>query len=337
MTPESAEYHRLMLMVGLRDRFDQEFDQALEQENPLSDLILNLTSCVSDLDKASSILHSYAVDNNFDEQKVFDLVTADIRNRYFSGQLSRMETAEIIHTLNAYLEKDCCEPWWMLFDITYALEDYRNDSISESAFISLFDMWFFRGEPTLNLPPQVISKIEKPHHSKAYWKNLVATLVTMFLGFTLIGLTIALTGARDIQDFTKQDQVIFSCFLISLLPTWGLSFFFANRCGKGLHERSEAELAMLAAHKNDGLSTLPYPCDQVLFETNGIRRAIIQSWHDHYYVSIERFFFKSQLWHPITFQSDLESLTDVADFLRSEGISPEKTLNDQNIDRRNYT
>ena len=79
MTPESAEYHRLMLMVGLRDRFDQEFDQALEQENPLSDLILNLSSCVSDFDEASSILHSYAVDNKFDEQKVFDLVDGNVK------------------------------------------------------------------------------------------------------------------------------------------------------------------------------------------------------------------------------------------------------------------
>lgn len=320
MTPESAEYHRLMLMVGLRDRFDQEFDHALEQENPLSDLILNLTSCASDLDKASSILHSYAVDNNFNEQEVYDLVIADIRNRYFSGQLSRMETAEIIHTLTAYLDKDCCEPWWLLFDIAYALEDYQNGSISESAFISLFDMWFFRGEPTLNLLPQVMSVTEKNHHSKAYWKNLVATLVAMFLGFALIGLTIALTGARDIQDFTKQDQVVFSCFLISSLLTWGLSFFFANRCGKRLHERSEAELAMLAAHKNDGLNTLPYPCDQVFFEADGIRRAIIQVWNGHYYVSIERFFFKSQVWHPIAFQSEFETMNAVESFLSEENF-----------------
>ena len=315
MTPEAAEYHRIMLLVGLRDRFDQEFDHALEQENPLSDLILNLTSCASDLDKASSILHSYAVDNNFKEQEVYDLVIADIRNRYFSGQLSRMETAEIIHTLTAYLDKDCCEPWWLLFDIAYALEDYQNGSFSESAFISLFDMWFFRGEPTLNLLPQVMSVTEKPHHSKAYWKNLVATLVTMFLGFAFIGLTIALTGARDTQDFTQQDHVIFSCFMISVLFTWGLSFFFANRCGKRLHERSEAELTMLATHKSDGLDTLPYPGTQVLFEAGGIRRAIIQFWNDHYYVSIDRFFFKSQVWHPIAFQSGLRTMDEVESFL----------------------
>jgi hypothetical protein len=104
-----------------------------------------------------------------------------------------------------------------------------------------------------------------------------------------------------------------------------------------LHDRSEAELAMLSAHKNDGLDTLPYPCIQVVFDTGGIWRGIIQFWNDRYHVTVDRFFFCAGAWHPVSFQSDLKSLTDVADFLRSEGISPEKSLNDQNIDRRNYT
>ena len=42
MTPEMVEYHRAMLLVGLGDRFYRAFDEALEQENPLSELILSL-------------------------------------------------------------------------------------------------------------------------------------------------------------------------------------------------------------------------------------------------------------------------------------------------------
>ena len=326
MTPEAAEYHRIMLLVGLRDRFDREFDHALEQETPLSGLILALTSCASDSEKASSVLHSYALANAFDPQKTYDLVLDDIRSRYFSGELSRMQTADIIRII-AYLDEHIHRlPWSLFTNLTYALEEYEDGYMSEEDFITLFDAWFFRGEPPYQIPPQVLAKTEKTRHSKPYWKNLIATLVTMFLGFASIGLTIALTGARDIREFTTQDNIVFCCFIISELLFWGLCFFFANRCGKRLHERSEAELAMLSAHKNDGLDTLPYPCIQVVFDTGGIWRGIIQSWNDRYYVTVDRFFFREEAWHPVAFQSDLESLTDVAAFLRSEGLSPEENL-----------
>ena len=35
MTVEMVAYYRTMLLVGIRDRFDVAFDQALETEEPL--------------------------------------------------------------------------------------------------------------------------------------------------------------------------------------------------------------------------------------------------------------------------------------------------------------
>ena len=45
MTLERAYYHKLMLEVGLTERFDQELDTMLEQEDPLSELTLALSTC----------------------------------------------------------------------------------------------------------------------------------------------------------------------------------------------------------------------------------------------------------------------------------------------------
>ena len=50
MTPETAEYYRAMLLVGIRDKFDAAFDDALETEDPLTDLVLSLCTCISDND-----------------------------------------------------------------------------------------------------------------------------------------------------------------------------------------------------------------------------------------------------------------------------------------------
>ena len=326
MTPEAAEYHRLMLIVGLSDRFDQEFDQALEEENPLSEPILALTSCISNVDKACSVLHNYALDNDFDEGKVCELILQDLHGRFFSGELSRMQTAEIIRTITACLNHWRDEPWGLFYSLTYALEEYEDDVIAEDEFNRIFDTWFFRGEPTQYLHPQILATKEKTHHSKAYWKNLAATIAMVFLSFATIGITVALTGARDIGEFTKQDRTGFCCFIVSELLTLGLCLFFANRCGKRLHDLSEAELSMLAAHKNDGLDLLPYPCTQVLFETGGVHRALIQSWNNRYCVSIDRFLFSTQLWVPTAFQSNLEAMNDVEDFLHDENFHLDSLL-----------
>ncbi len=42
MTPERAAYHYLMLSVGLREAFDADFDAAVENEEPLSELTVRL-------------------------------------------------------------------------------------------------------------------------------------------------------------------------------------------------------------------------------------------------------------------------------------------------------
>ena len=146
MTPERAEYHRIMLMVGLRDKFDQEFDWALENENPLSDIILSLTSCASDTEETIAVLHSFALDNEFDEEEVYNLVLDDIRSRYLDGILSRSQVTTTLYSIANYLDAFWNEPWDKLTHLSNALELYEDKLISENAFIECFDAWLLRNE-----------------------------------------------------------------------------------------------------------------------------------------------------------------------------------------------
>ena len=59
MTPERAAYHALMLSVGFRDAYEQEFDEALEVEDPISDLILALTSVTTDINATIAKLRHF--------------------------------------------------------------------------------------------------------------------------------------------------------------------------------------------------------------------------------------------------------------------------------------
>lgn len=99
MTPERAAYHLLMLQVGLREAFDQEFDEALEHEDPLSKLILDLTSHASDLNGCISVLQNFCCDHPPDIDEVYDLVWLDLCERFRSGSLTDAELANLAWTL----------------------------------------------------------------------------------------------------------------------------------------------------------------------------------------------------------------------------------------------
>ena len=147
VTPEIVEYHRAMLLVGLGDRFYRAFDEALEQENPLSDLFLSLCTCISDETEVLHILREYTLDHPFDEQTVCDLILDDIRSRYLAGALSRTEVVDLLYRIPRNLDKFYDEPWHSLTDLSYDLELLEENIITEEVFNQCFDSWLLRGKP----------------------------------------------------------------------------------------------------------------------------------------------------------------------------------------------
>lgn len=146
MTPEIAEYHRAMLMVGLQDRFYQDFDTALENEDPLSDLMLSLCTCVSDVNQVVSVLYEYTLDHKINEQQVYGLILDDIRSRYLNGELSRTQVVSTLYNIVQCLDKFWDEPWHQFSYLTYDLELWEDGLIAEEVFIKCFDAWLSRGE-----------------------------------------------------------------------------------------------------------------------------------------------------------------------------------------------
>ena len=147
MTPEMAEFHRAMLLVGLGDGFYRAFDEALEQENPLSDLILSLCTCISDESEVLHILREYTLDHPFDEKTVCDLILEDLRGRYLAGEMPRAQVVETLYRIVKALDKFWDEPWHSLTDMSYDLEIWEEGFICEAVFNQCFDSWFLHGKP----------------------------------------------------------------------------------------------------------------------------------------------------------------------------------------------
>ncbi len=117
LTPERARFHALLLEAGERTLLDRELADALEKENPLSDLALSLTLCRDD-GETLHVLHEYVLDHPANEVQVERLLLSEMRRRAASGE-------ESLTTLLRRLERQCSVPEELRLRIL-AVEEYRD-------------------------------------------------------------------------------------------------------------------------------------------------------------------------------------------------------------------
>ncbi|MBE6977710.1 MAG: hypothetical protein E7438_03605 [Ruminococcaceae bacterium] len=146
MTVEMAAYYRAMLLVGIRDRFDADFDQSLEMDTPLSDLELSLSTCISNDDAVLSVLQEYILGRAVNEQIVCNLVLEDFRCRYRAGKLTRREVTECVCCMVERMDKRWDDPWESLTTPEHALDLLQDGLIAEEVFNQCFDAWLFEGK-----------------------------------------------------------------------------------------------------------------------------------------------------------------------------------------------
>ena len=150
MIPETVAYYHAMLLVGIRDKLDEAFDHALEKEDPLSDLMLSLSTCISDDEAVLSVLQEYILDHTIDDQVVYHMIRGDFRQRRLSGQMTRAEVTEYLYGIVRSLDKFFADPWYDLTIPNYVFELWRDGFLAEEVFDQYFDAWLLRGE---NLNP----------------------------------------------------------------------------------------------------------------------------------------------------------------------------------------
>lgn len=72
----------------------------------------------------------------------------------------------------------------------------------------------------------------KNYVNKSTKKNLIGVCVGILLMFAWVFVTVYLTGERELEDFSKQDWIVFSCFLLIEVITVAVTFVFADKTGK---------------------------------------------------------------------------------------------------------
>lgn len=145
MTPEQAAYHMLMLELDLAQEYEQELDRLLEEQDPLSPLVLDLAFCMSDRRQTISVLHNFLLDHPADEEQVCDMILADMTRRYVDRSMTAEEIANCLYRCAENSGKDYFDgPWERLYDFSYDLEMYEVDLISREVWLTAFEsrlMW----------------------------------------------------------------------------------------------------------------------------------------------------------------------------------------------------
>ena len=144
MTPEQARYHLLMLRLGEFSEYDRELDRILEEQDPLSPLVLELAFCMSDRRQTISVLHNFLLDHPANEELLMHQQLEWVRRQYSTKAMTAVQAADYLSRLIAVHGGG--DPWWELYIYVDDYELYEEGQISLSVFEQCFDARLLRDE-----------------------------------------------------------------------------------------------------------------------------------------------------------------------------------------------
>ncbi len=150
LKPEDAFYYKNLLILGFSDGYDEWINFYLESENPLSDIVLELSCCDSNIDKTISLLHNYCAEQSFDEASVCDRLRLFFKDAYYSNKMAKEEiiTAFYRLALNIGDPGDFdIDLWGSMFYLDYYYSLAKEGIISWKSFDSAFFAYLDNGTP----------------------------------------------------------------------------------------------------------------------------------------------------------------------------------------------
>ena len=126
MTAENAVFYRRMLAVGLSGAYLRDVERALDEAEPLTDLLLELAFCLSDTDKTISVLDHYLENREPNEEIVYTMLLAELRSLYTSKSISLQRAAEALIAILKCDQLYWEEPWKELSELVYSYEEVED-------------------------------------------------------------------------------------------------------------------------------------------------------------------------------------------------------------------
>lgn len=142
MPHEYAVFFKLLLLCGYKDDMEQYLDTALVEQNPLSDIVLELSSTGLDDKKRLSMLNEYirqVQDSDLDYETVFKLVMAFLKRKYVEGAMSIKDMTGLMERIAVYTERYQDEPWQTMYVLGILFDEAEEGYIDKADYQRTFD------------------------------------------------------------------------------------------------------------------------------------------------------------------------------------------------------
>lgn len=167
MTYEYAVYYKLLLLCGYKDELQQYIADALVAQDPLSDIVLELSTAGSDDKKMLSVLNEYimqAKDSDIDyDAIVFDHVMSFLKRRYIEDAMPMKDITELMYRFAVHTERYLDEPWYTMYSFGDLFDEAEAGYLDKEDFQRKFeafinDRFCFCDYPTIQPKPTIQSK-----------------------------------------------------------------------------------------------------------------------------------------------------------------------------------
>ena len=150
MTGEEAYYYRILLQNGFSDEYNEWLSERLEEEDPLSDIVLELSFCSSDLNKTISLLLSFARKQGFDSKTVCEKLRLFLKEAHHSHKMSKDEVLCYMYTFaRDYGDLDDADfdAWESMYDMSFYYDLADGGVIDKEKLDSAFHAYLDFGIP----------------------------------------------------------------------------------------------------------------------------------------------------------------------------------------------
>ncbi|MBE6871523.1 MAG: hypothetical protein E7491_06165 [Ruminococcaceae bacterium] len=142
MRLEDAYYFKILLLNGISDGYSEWLSTLLDQQDPLSDILLELSFCISDINKTISLLNNYCSGQPFDEKEVCDMLRKFLKNTYKENRFTKEEIISLMHRFVSAHAAPCDFDYATWGDMFY-IDDYYSLAKDGTMSMEKFDRAFF--------------------------------------------------------------------------------------------------------------------------------------------------------------------------------------------------
>lgn len=164
MTYEQAAYFRLLLLLGYPEPLDSFFDAALEDEEPLSEVILALVDCGGNRKAQMVALYEYTQRETQVDYTAVGRYVLDFAREKKTAGWSLDQTVHFLYCAYKAAERED-EPWWSMMVCDAWYDDAKWNWCSKEDFLECFERFLCDGEK-LSVPQRTVPKQE------SFWQKL---------------------------------------------------------------------------------------------------------------------------------------------------------------------